>query len=107
MCADAGGACEADVKLHMPRGVDLGNDQPAARRAAADGLLALPHMAEIYPLGGAGDRLGLKCEHSGDCLPTAMLQYCGRTLLEGLLRDLQVCSRRQVLGLHHRAYRSS
>jgi len=80
----------SEVKLHMPLGVDLAHDVVAARRAAANGLTALPYMAEIYPLGGAGDRLGLKCEVSGDCLPTAMLQYCGRTLLEGLVRDLQV-----------------
>ena len=78
-----------DVVMHMPVGVDLANDRPAARRAAADGLYALPFMAEVYPLGGAGDRLGLKCDASGDCLPTAMLPYCGRTLLEGLIRDLQ------------------
>lgn len=47
-------------------------------------------MAEIYPLGGAGDRLGLVDEVTGECLPVAMLPYCGRTLLEGLIRDLQV-----------------
>jgi len=47
-------------------------------------------MAEIYPLGGAGDRLGLVDEETGECLPVAMLPYCGRTLLEGLIRDLQV-----------------
>lgn len=46
-------------------------------------------MGEIYPLGGAGDRLGLVDERSGECLPVAMLPYCGRTLLEGLIRDLQ------------------
>ena len=39
---------------------------------------------------GAGDRLGLQCDVTGECVPTAMLPYCGRTLLEGLLRDLQV-----------------
>lgn len=39
---------------------------------------------------GAGDRLGLIDESSGDSVPTAMLPYCGRTLLEGLVRDLQV-----------------
>lgn len=39
---------------------------------------------------GAGDRLGLQCDVTGDSVPTAMLPYCGRTLLEGLLRDLQV-----------------
>ena len=51
---------------------------------------SLPEMGEIYPLGGAGDRLGLVDEVTGESLPVAMLPYCGRTLLEGLIRDLQV-----------------
>lgn len=38
---------------------------------------------------GAGDRLGLECEDTGECLPAAMLPYSGRTMLESLLRDLQ------------------
>ena len=38
---------------------------------------------------GAGDRLGLKCEHSGEGLPVAVLPYCGRPLLESLIRDVQ------------------
>lgn len=45
---------------------------------------------------GAGDRLGLIDEETGESVPTAVLPYCGRTLLEGLLRDLQVLS-----GLQH------
>ena len=49
----------------------------------------LPLMGEIYPLGGAGDRLGLVDSDTGECLPVCMLPYCGRTLLEGLIRDLQ------------------
>jgi hypothetical protein len=58
---------------------------PAAR---PQGLLALPYTAEIYPVGGAGDRLGLKCEVTGEPLPSAMLPYAGRTMIELLLRDL-------------------
>lgn len=50
----------------------------------------LPDLAEIYPLGGSADRLGLVDPNTGECLPAAMLPYCGRTLLEGLIRDLQV-----------------
>ncbi len=77
--------------LLVPAGVSLhgGTGCAIARSAAAKGLHALPAMAEVYPLGGAGDRLGLRCETTGECLPTAMLLYCGRSLLEGLLRDLQ------------------
>ncbi|DBB06685.1 TPA: hypothetical protein ACH3X1_012193 [Trebouxia sp. C0004] len=80
-----------EVTFHMPRGPDLAgpNGRQLAAESAAAGLEALPHMAEIYPLGGAGDRLGLKCEHSGEGLPVAVLPYCGRPLLESLIRDVQ------------------
>lgn len=47
-------------------------------------------MGEIYPIGGAGDRLGLMDSDTGESLPAALLPYCGRSLLEGLIRDLQV-----------------
>lgn len=50
----------------------------------------MPDLGEIYPLGGSADRLGLVDPDTGECLPAAMLPYCGRTLLEGLIRDLQV-----------------
>lgn len=52
------------------------------------GLLALPQMGEIYPLGGLGDRLNFKTK-SGKPLPAALLPFLGRSLLEGLIRDLQ------------------
>ena len=38
---------------------------------------------------GAGDRLGLKDPISGEGLPVAVLPYCGRPLLESLIRDVQ------------------
>lgn len=53
-------------------------------------LQGLPDLGEIYPLGGSADRLGFVDSDTGECLPAAMLPYCGRTLLEGLIRDLQV-----------------
>ncbi|KAK9019166.1 hypothetical protein V6N11_053694 [Hibiscus sabdariffa] len=45
---------------------------------------------EMYPLGGSADRLSLVDSETGECLPAAMLPYCGRILLEGLIRDLQL-----------------
>ena len=39
---------------------------------------------------GAGDRLGLTDEITGECLPAAMLPYCGRSMIEMMMRDLQV-----------------
>jgi hypothetical protein len=80
-----------DVEFLVPLGLDLSSepDSAAAAAATARGLLGLPNMAEIYPLGGAGDRLGLCCENTGESLPTAILPYCGRSLLEALIRDLE------------------
>ena len=72
----------------VPRGHDLTADPDFALRAAAAGLAALPRLAELYPLGGAGDRLGLVDEATGAPLPVALLPYGGHTLLAWLLRDL-------------------
>ena len=52
------------------------------------GICELPFLAEIYPLGGLGVRLNVK-EKSGEPLPVAALPFCGKTLLEGLIRDIQ------------------
>ena len=59
--------------------------------------MALPSTAEIWPVGGAGDRLGLVDEVTGEALPTAMLDFCGRPLLETLIRDLEA---REYLAWH-------
>ncbi|CAM6096695.1 unnamed protein product [Calypogeia fissa] len=76
-------------QFSVPFGPDLSRDKAYATQAASWGLEGLPEMGEIYPLGGAGDRLGLVDESTGESLPVAMLPYCGRSLLEGLIRDLQ------------------
>ncbi|XP_010257085.1 PREDICTED: UTP--glucose-1-phosphate uridylyltransferase 3, chloroplastic isoform X2 [Nelumbo nucifera] len=77
------------LEIHVPKGLDLAQNTEYASQAALWGIEGLPEMGEIYPLGGSGDRLGLVDPHTGECLPAAMLPYCGRTLLEGLIRDLQ------------------
>lgn len=76
-------------KYAVPEGLDLECDLEAAREAAADGIRALHAMAELYPLGGAGDRLGLRDEVGGEPLPVACLPYLGRSLLACLMRDVQ------------------
>ncbi|KNA24035.1 hypothetical protein SOVF_019800 [Spinacia oleracea] len=77
------------VEIHSPQGVDLSKNTEYASQAAMWGIEGLPHLGEIYPLGGSADRLGFVDPDTGECLPAAMLPYCGRTLLEGLIRDLQ------------------
>lgn len=87
--APHGSISRPEPRFGVPLGRDLARDKVYATQAAFWGLQGLPTMGEVYPLGGSGDRLGLVDERTGECLPVAMLPYCGRTLLEGLLRDLQ------------------
>ena len=51
---DASQAQQPEVQYHMPQGLDLASyhSRAAATQAVATGIDALPHMAEIYPLGG-------------------------------------------------------
>jgi hypothetical protein len=42
----------SEVLFHLPQGPNLADDRRVAAQAAATGLEALPHMAEIYPVGG-------------------------------------------------------
>ena len=74
--------------LH-PEGIDISQEGPHVHQAIRWGIEALPEMAEIYPVGGAGDRLNLIDEETGQPLPVAQLNLGGKTLLEGLIRDLQ------------------
>ncbi len=53
------------------------------------GIESLPFMAEIYPLGGAADRLHLQDEKTKEELPAAKLFFSGKTLLEHLILDLK------------------
>ncbi|EFH54316.1 hypothetical protein ARALYDRAFT_486043 [Arabidopsis lyrata subsp. lyrata] len=77
------------LEMHTPSVLDLTQKEDYASQAAIWGIEGLPDLGEIYPLGGAADRLGLVDSDTGECLPAAMLAHCGRTLLEGLIRDLQ------------------
>ena len=82
------GAAVLGSVFHVPTGPDLVADPGFAAASVAAGLHATPQLGELYPLGGAGDRLGLKDEATGEPLPAAMLPYNGHTLLECLLRDV-------------------
>jgi hypothetical protein len=90
-----GSSSEGDVKnqsekILFPSGHDISDkESKVTSRLVQDGLRAIPDLAEVYPVGGAGDRLGLIDETTGQPLPTALLPYCGRSLLENLVRDVQ------------------
>ncbi len=77
------------AKYHSPSFIDISKETPQVHQAIEWGLEALPYLAEIYPLGGAADRLHLVDDATGCELPAAKLQFAGKTLLEHLIRDLQ------------------
>jgi UTP---glucose-1-phosphate uridylyltransferase len=81
----------ADVSYayHRPPGIDISCQNEEVSTYILEGLVSLPLLAEIYPVGGAADRLKLCDPKSGTPLPAAKLQFCGHTLLEGLVRDVQ------------------
>ncbi len=78
-----------DAQFHSPGFLDISSETSEVQEAISWGLEAMPEMAEIYPLGGAADRLHLVEEHTGKELPAAKLPFAGKTLLEHLIRDLQ------------------
>lgn len=78
---------EEGIVFEPPEGIDF--TAPSSQRTEAIfwGLKELPKMAEIYPVGGAADRLK-HVDKEGNRLPAAPLCFLGRSLLEGLIRDL-------------------
>ena len=77
------------MRTHPPLFQDIAEETEEVRELIHWGLKALPETAEMYPLGGAADRLHLVDEKTGVELPAAKLPFAGRTLLENLVRDLQ------------------
>lgn len=75
--------------FHAPDFIDITDETEEVLEAIRIGIDSLPQIAEMYPLGGAADRLHLVDEETGSDLPAAKLGYGGRTLFEGLIRDLQ------------------
>jgi hypothetical protein len=74
--------------FHSPSFIDISEKTKEVEEAILWGIEAISEMAEIFPLGGAADRLHLVDEKTGSELPAAKLHFAGRTLLSGLIRDL-------------------
>ncbi len=77
------------AKLLLPPTTDIRQDSVARRKMVADGISSINNMAEIYVVGGAGDRLALVDETTKTPLPVARLNFAGHCLLENLVRDLE------------------
>jgi len=77
------------LQYQHPVGIEISQDTHEVRQSVRWGIESLEIIAVMYPVGGAGDRLNLQDEKTGEALPAALLPFCGRSLLEGLIRDLQ------------------
>lgn len=79
---------EKNISFAKPQGIDVTQPSEKVLQAVYAGIQALPEIGEIYPIGGLGSRLDLKSK-TGEPLPVALLPFLGRSLLEGLVRDVQ------------------
>ncbi len=82
-------ALSVAVNYHAPEGIDISEETKEVREAVIAGIEMAGQMAEIYPVGGAADRLNLQDKKTGIPLPAAKLPFDGKTLLEGMIYDLQ------------------
>lgn len=77
-----------EAYFEPPPALDCTTTSPFLWKACYEGASRLSDAAEIYAVGGAGDRLKLHDAMTGEPLPVAALRFGGRTLIEWLFRDL-------------------
>lgn len=75
------------LDLTQPKWFDLRYPTKERQEIVTAGVEALPKLGELYVLGGLATRLKLK-DREGNSLPAALLPFKGKTLLEGLIRDV-------------------
>ncbi len=76
-------------KYHAPSGVDLSVLSSDLDEMIYESVDKMDRLAEMYPVGGAADRLRLQDPETGTPIPAAMLAFNGQTLLGKLIEDLQ------------------
>jgi hypothetical protein len=86
---DESSRCSKEDVFHYPPMLDLSDNGMDVSTLIKEGIKALSQMAEVYPIGGAGDRLNLQHPVTQIPLPVAQLEFEGFYLLERLIRDLQ------------------
>ncbi|MBX9923390.1 MAG: UTP--glucose-1-phosphate uridylyltransferase [Rhabdochlamydiaceae bacterium] len=77
-------------RCHAPSGVDLSLPSEDLDEMIYYSIEKMDQLAEMYPVGGAADRLRLQDPETGTLIPAAMLSFNGQTLLGKLIEDLQV-----------------
>lgn len=80
---------EKEGLFSSPKPIDISDENSFSRQAVISAVRQLDQLAEIYPLGGAADRLTVNKEEGGIFQIAATLEFCEKTLLERLIEDLQ------------------
>ncbi|MGE0198006.1 MAG: UTP--glucose-1-phosphate uridylyltransferase [Simkaniaceae bacterium] len=86
---EQGGAHQVGKTLLPPKPLSLLETNPEVNQAILTGIYEQGQMAELYPVGGAADRLQLKDDQTEEALPAARLIFLGKPLLAGVIGDLQ------------------
>lgn len=87
--AGSGGDEAVKTTFECPQSLDISEPGDRFYDLSAEGIAHLAEVAAIFPVGGAGDRLDLHDEETGLPLPAGKLMFMGRSLLNGMFRDLQ------------------
>lgn len=79
----------AKIDYHVPEMIDVTSESAYLDEIIIKGIECLDKVGELYPVGGSADRLKLQDEKMHFDLPAARLDFLGRSLLEGMIRDVQ------------------
>ncbi|MBS0627782.1 MAG: hypothetical protein JSS09_06180, partial [Verrucomicrobia bacterium] len=77
------------ARYHAPVGYDLSVFNKEVKRAIYYAIEKMDEISEMYPVGGAADRLKLQDPETKKSLPAALLTLQGKTMLEHLVEDVQ------------------
>ncbi|MCI0382245.1 MAG: UTP--glucose-1-phosphate uridylyltransferase [Chlamydiae bacterium] len=91
---------QTDCTYHPFQGIDITKKNKKISKYLIQAIKELDQIAEIYPVGGAADRLQLFDVKTKLPLPAARLLFLGKTLIERLVCDLQA---REYL--HYKIYK--
>lgn len=77
------------INYIKPEGLHINQETRQVREAVKWGIETLPQIAEIYTVGGAGERLQLIEEATGLPKPVGHLPLLGETLFSLMIQDIQ------------------
>lgn len=78
-----------NAQYHAPLGYDLSNLSSEVKMAIYYAIEKMEEVSEMYPVGGAADRLKLQDPGTKEALPAALLMLNGKTMLAHLIEDVQ------------------